>query len=309
MTTSKHTTRRDLHAEITRSIIEAIEAGPGDFTLPWHRSGGCGRPRNAVTKQPYNGVNIISLWVAAELGGYTTPLWATYRQWQSIGAQVRKGETSSLIVFYKAVNVETRNDDGAPETGTRLFARSSRVFNAEQVDGFEIALPVQAITDQTERLEAAESLITASGADIRHGGERACYVPSHDFIRMPPRERFTGTATSTPTEAYYATLLHELTHWTGHPTRCARDLTDRFGHDAYAMEELVADLGAAFLCGDLGITSAPPADHAAYLANWLEVLKTDTRAIFTAASKASEAAEYLVGLTETPSSTQALPIM
>lgn len=294
MTTSRSTgTRRDLHAEITQSIVQAIEAGPGDFTLPWHRSGSVGRPRNAVTKQPYNGVNIVSLWVASELGGYTTPLWATYRQWQSIGAQVRKGETSSLIVFYKTVEIEARADDGAAETETRLFARSSRVFNAEQVDGFEVVLPAGATTDQTECLASADGLIASSGADIRHVGERACYVPSADFIRMPPRERFTGTATSTATESYYATLLHELTHWTGHPARCARDLTGRFGDKAYAMEELVADLGAAFLCGDLGITPSPRPDHAAYLANWLEVLKNDTKAIFTAASKASEAAEYL----------------
>lgn len=295
--TSKPLTRRDLHADITESILTAIEAGPGSFELPWHRSGPAfQRPRNAVTQQGYNGVNIVALWASAGRFGFTSPLWATYRQWQSIGAQVRKGERAAPVVFYKRTEVETTNRDSDAPTEERLFARAFRVFNADQVEGFEEAEETPCAPDQTQRHETAEAFVSSSGADIRHGGERAFYSPGGDFIRMPPRERFTGSATSTPTESYYATLLHELTHWTGHANRCARDFSGRFGDDAYAMEELVADLGAAFLCSDLGITSTPRPDHASYLASWLKVLKDDNRAIFTAAAKASEATGFLESL-------------
>jgi len=294
-------TRRDIHADITNSIVAAIEAGPGGFALPWHRSG-CtfARPRNAATEQPYNGVNIVALWASATSLGFTSPLWATYRQWQSIGAQVRRGEQASPVVFYKRSETEVQDSTGAPATETRLFARASRVFNADQVEGFAPGASTPSGPDLTQRLDQAEAFVAASGADIRHGGDRAYYAPTGDFVRIPARERFTGSGTSTATESYYATLLHELTHWTGHKTRCARDFTGRFGDDAYAMEELVADLGAAFLCSDLGMSATPRPDHAAYLASWLKVLKDDTRAIFTAASKASEAAGFLGRLAGAP---------
>jgi antirestriction protein ArdC len=143
-------------------------------------------------------------------------------------------------------------------------------------------------------MPAVDAFIAATGAVIRHGGGRACYIPATDEIRMPERAAFTGSATSSAEESYYATLLHELTHWTGPVHRCGRDLSGRFGSDAYAMEELIAELGSAFLCGELGIAAVPRSDHAQYLAHWLAVLKADKRAIFTAASKASEAIGFLV---------------
>lgn len=153
------------------------------------------------------------------------------------------------------------------------------------MDGYEVALPepkdpVQAITD-------ADAFVTKTGAEVRHGGVRAFYRPSGDFIQMPDKERFTGSETSTATEGYYGTLLHELVHWTGIERRCDRQFGKRFGDDAYAVEELVAELGAAFLCADLGITPEPRPDHAAYIEHWLKVLKADNRAAFTAASKAA----------------------
>lgn len=294
-TSNQRKPRRDVHADITESIIAAIEAGPDRFELPWHGSGPAfQRPRNAATGNRYNGVNILALWASADRQGFTSPVWATYRQWLSIGAQVRRGERASPVVFYKRTELEVADDGDKAES--RLFARSSRVFNADQVEGFEAEDTTPVVPDQTERLDQAEAFVAASGADIRHGGDRACYSPSGDYIQMPPRERFTGSETSTATESYYATLLHELTHWSGHRSRCDRDLSGRFGNAAYAMEELIADLGAAFLCSDLGITAEPRADHASYLASWLKVLKNDTKAIFTAASRASEAAEFLTGL-------------
>jgi antirestriction protein ArdC len=181
----------------------------------------------------------------------------------------------------------------APDT--RLFARATPVFAAEQVEGFTAPV-IETPATVIPPIEAAEAFVANSGASVNHGGSRAFYRPSTDSIQLPPREAFIGSPTSTAGESYYATLLHELTHWTSHETRCNRQLGKRFGDGAYAMEELVAELGAAFLCADLRITDAPRADHAQYLDHWLTVMKADKKAIFTAASKASEAAAFLASL-------------
>ena len=165
------------------------------------------------------------------------------------------------------------------------------MFNAEQVDGWELHLPEQ--VSLVERIHTVETAVAQIGAEIREGGSVACYVPSEDYIRMPATAKFIGTPTSTPTEAYYSTLLHELTHWTGAPHRLDRAFGKRFGDDAYAMEELVAELGAAFLCADFSVSNEPRPDHAAYLSGWLSILDADKRAIFGAARLASEAATYL----------------
>jgi antirestriction protein ArdC len=284
----------DIHAEITARIVTAIEDGiAGDFRLPWSRSGASGRPTNIASGKRYNGINVLALWVAALHHGYSRPVWGTYKQWQDKGAQVRKGEKASLVVFYKTLIVEREAEDsGETETGERLLARASYVFNADPVDGFAEPEPLPA-QPLFAPVEQADRFAAQVGADIREGGTRACYSPAEDIIRMPDRTRFHGTPTMSAGEAYYATLMHELTHWSGAPTRCARDLKHRFGSEAYAMEELVAELGAAFLCADLGITPEPRPDHASYIANWLAVLKSDKKAIFTAASKAQAAVNFL----------------
>ena len=293
--TGKH--RTDVYEQVTNQIINCIEAGAGDWQMPWHKSGsGLNRPTNIDTNNDYRGINVVSLWACAHVRGFGTGTWGTYRQWQNKGCQVRKGEKSSLVIFYKEFKVEdtdTQSDETAFET--RRVARASYVFNADQVDGYETPeLPEQ--TDPVVTLAAAEQFITETGAKIQHGGERAFYQPGGDFIQMPDEARFQGTATSTATESYYGTLLHELTHWTGVKRRCDREFGKRFGDDAYAMEELVAELGAAFLCADLGITLEPRADHAAYIDHWLKVLKADKKAIFTAASQAAKASDFLTGL-------------
>ena len=296
MTTSK-TRRRDVHQEVTNSIISAIEAGAGDWQMPWHRAGsGLNRPVNIASGNRYQGINIVALWGAAQMRGFgSSGTWGTYRQWQANGAQVRKGENGSVVVFYKEIAYDAENEEsGETESHRRLFARASTVFNADQVDGYEEPLPEP--KDPVRVIEAADHFVLATGADIRHGGLRAFYRPSDDFIQMPEKARFTGSGTSDATESYYATLLHELTHWTGPARRCDRQFGKRFGDDAYAMEELVAELGAAFLCADLGVTLTPRPDHAAYLDHWLKVLKADSKAIFTAASQASRAAAYLESL-------------
>ena len=293
------TTKFDIHQEITNRIVDAIESA-GDFKLPWTRShgGSVARPANIASGNPYNGVNILSLWVSALAHDYPSNLWGTYRQWQARGAQVKRGEKSSLVVFYKQVTY--RDDDGGDDgdhdqaAHERLIAKASHVFNASQVDGYmpeaEAGLPAGPVFDP---ITAAEEFARATGATIREEGMRACFIPSLDEIHMPERRRFTGTETISAAESFYATLCHELVHWSGAKPRLDRDLSGRFGSESYAMEELVAELGAAFLCSDLKITPETRRDHAQYIANWLRVLKSDKKAIFTAASKASEAARWL----------------
>lgn len=288
---------RDVYTQVTDTIISAIEAGAGQWDMPWHRHGVTHtRPMNALTGKRYRGVNVLALWAAAEARGFTTGLWGTYRQWQEKGAQVRKGEKSSLVVFFKELAVdETNPETGETERGRRLIAKASYVFNANQVDGFALPEP-SAPANPAEVLAQVEAYVAATGARVAFGGEGAFYRPLTDTIHMPDRSRFVGSATSSATECLYSTLLHELTHWTGIKTRCDREFGKRFGDDAYAMEELVAELGAAFLCADLGIANTPRSDHAAYISHWLIVLKADKKAIFTAASKAAQAVDYLDGL-------------
>lgn len=297
----------DVHAHISDHIVTAIAAGAGDWTMPWRRAGGAlHRPKNSLTGKAYQGVNVLSLWMAAERQQYAAPLWGTYKQWQEKGAQVRKGERGTAIVFYKDLDIERTDEATGSTTPDKvMFARASWVFNISQVDGAELPdAPLLSDIDPIERIEAVERLIGATGADMREGGDRAYYDPRQDYCAVPDRRRFIGSETSTPTDAWYATKLHELTHWTGAKHRLDRDLSTRFGSDAYAMEELIAELGSAFLCADLGINTAPRPDHAAYVGHWLKVLKDDKRAIFTAASQADKATRYLLGFDAPPEPTR-----
>ena len=292
-TTTKATeaeSRTDIYQRITDRIVEAIEAGAGDWRMPWH-SGANGSapvlPINAASGKPYRGVNTVVLWATAQAEAYPSAVWATYRQWTELGAQVRKGEKSSPVVFWKISDREQQEEAEDQEDGrrSRVFARGYSVFNAAQVDGYQApALPV---LPEIERVAHAEAFFAATGLDIRHGGNRAFYRPAEDHIQMPPFEVFREAV------AYYATLAHEATHATGHASRCARDLKGRFGDEAYAAEELIAELGAAFLCADLALAPEPRPDHAAYVASWLKVLRGDKRAIFTAAANAQRAADWL----------------
>jgi antirestriction protein ArdC len=292
--TKQQTEHRDLYERVTGQIIAAIETGVCAWRMPWHiieAAAFC--PVNAESRRSYRGVNVLSLWVAAEANQYPSGFWATYRQWQALGAQVRKGGKSTLVVLWKAkdeshdseTETEGEQEQPGPRRGRRLLARGYSVFNAAQVDGWTPpALPVRS---KAERLENAERFFSALRADLRFGGAQAFYHRAGDYIQIPRFEAFREPG------AYYVTLAHEATHWTGHPSRLARDLSGRFGSNAYAAEELIAELGAAFLCAQLGIASEPRPDHAAYLESWLRVLKQDTRALFTAASKAQAAADWM----------------
>lgn len=289
-------TRIDVHQRVTDALIHQIEASSGDWQLPWARPGIAFRLPKNVSGRAYNGINIVSLWCSAIDRGYPYHLWGTYRQWGERKAQVRKGEKASLVVFFKDFDVEVENaDTGETDHEKRMFAKASWAFNVSQVDGYDIP-GSEPRPDLTECIEAVDRFVANTGARIHHGHDMACYRPAFDAIYMPDRSAFTGTPTSTPTESYYATLGHELTHWTSTDKRCDRQLGKRFGDDQYAVEELIAELGSAFLSAELGLTPTPRADHGHYLAHWLKVLRSDKRAIFTAAAAASKAVAYLNGL-------------
>jgi antirestriction protein ArdC len=291
ITESKTESASSVYDRVTNQIIEAIEAGAGAgrYRMPWHiTDAGAFSPLNAASKRVYRGVNVLSLWIAAARRGYSSGLWATYKQWQELGAQVRRGEQSSLVVFWKPVEREDEKPESAndePRRGRRLIAKGYPIFNIAQVDGYTPP-PVPSLS-KSERSASAERFFAALQADIRHGGIEAFYDPEKDYIQMPRFEAFRDGL------AYYATLGHEATHWTGAVDRLNRNIENRFGSLAYAAEELIAELGAAFLCSSLGIANRPRADHANYIAAWLELLRKDKRAIFAAASKAQEAIDWM----------------
>lgn len=286
----------DLFEGITRQIVTAIEGGAGEFIMPWHRWGeATGYPMNAISARPYRGINTLLLWAAAELEGYFSGRWATYRQWAAAGAQVRKGERSTAIIFWKtaANDAGERDSTGGDQErsgGPRFIGRVYHVFNASQVDGAVTSNAAAAPLSEGERIAAAEAFFAMTGISVEHGGDRAFYMPSQDKIQMPRFEQFRDPA------SYYSVLGHEHVHATGAQHRLDRDLENRFGSDAYAMEELIAELGSAFLAGHLGISVEPRPDHAAYLSSWLRLLRNDSRALLTASAKAQEAVDFLVSL-------------
>lgn len=292
---ARATTGRDLYNDVTDKLIAAIERDPGKPQMPWRRAGApLWMPVNALTENQYRGINVVTLWCVAEEKGYAHPIFATYKQWQELGAQVRKGEKSALVIKYGEYEVEPdaerENDDGK-----RVYAKAAYVFNCAQVDGF--TPPVQPPPlGPIERIERAARFVANTGARIEIGGDRAFYRPSTDTVRMPDEGLFTGTDTMTRSESWHAVELHEVGHWSAHPSRCNRELGKRFGDKAYCAEELCAEIIAATLCAELGITQDVRPDHAQYLAQWLDLMKSDSKAIFTAAAKAGQAVDYLKSL-------------
>lgn len=287
--------KRDVYARVTAQIIEAIEQGTGTWRMPWHTSGRFAfSPINVASRKPYRGINTVCLWAAAQAKCYESGEWATYQQWQERGAQVRKGERATTVVFWKFANSagESQEDGEQPAaSGSRLlFTKGYSVFNAAQVDGYTPKADGERSTP--ERIAHAEAFFRAAGADVRHGGNQAFYSPAGDYVQMPPFAAFRDAV------AYYSTLAHECTHWTASAARCNRELGKRFGDSAYAAEELIAELGAAFACAHLGLSTEARPDHAQYIQSWLRVLKADKRAIFTAASKAQQAADWLIARAE-----------
>jgi antirestriction protein ArdC len=284
----------DIYEKITATIVSQLEQGVRPWAKPWSADHAAGRITQPLrgNGQPYRGINILALWTAAMAQGFSAPIWMTYKQAQELGGHVRKGERGSLVVYASTIS-RTEEDATTGEEIERAipFMKGYTVFNVEQIDGLpsHFHTPAETVLDPLQRIETAEAFFDALGADVRHGGNVASYNVATDQVRMPPFETFRDP------ESYYATRAHETVHWTRHPSRLDRDLgRKRWGDEGYALEELVAELGAAFVCTGLEITPEPREDHAAYIASWLKVLKDDKRAIFTAAAHAQRAADFLM---------------
>ncbi|MDX8457231.1 ArdC family protein [Mesorhizobium humile] len=280
-----------LYSEITDRIIADLERGCVPWVKPWGSAkASLGLPKNAATGRGYSGINILILWGAVIEHGYAGQNWLTFRQALSLGGNVRKGEHGTTIVHadrFVPKNEKERAKAEDTEPQAVPFLKRFTVFNVAQCEGLPDALYSQPEPlPERQIIPHAEALVRKTGADIRIGGDRAFYMPSADFVQLPPQPAFFEQIN------YYRTCFHELGHWTGHPTRLARDLSGSFGSKAYAREELVAEITAAFTCSSLGIE--PTVRHADYIASWLEVLREDNRAIFRAASLASKAADFLL---------------
>ena len=271
----------NIYQEITDSIITELEKGATPWIKPWNAP--MGADKNVVSQNPYRGVNRLITAMASGIKGYSNPAWGTYDQWQKLGGQVRTGEKATKIVYW---NKAVGTDKATGEKKEYAFAKFHFVFNVEQVDGIEIVKSEDKQNDN-QRIANCENTIKNSNARITHGGDTACFIPSSDVIRMPEIGTFQSA------EHYYATAFHELTHWTSDKNRCDRDISKgRFGNPDYAFEELVAELGAAFLCGNHGITG--DLRHAGYIESWLKCLKNDPKAIFKASGLAQSAADYIL---------------
>ena len=281
--------RRDLYAEVSTRIVAELEHGAAPWIKPWSATAGQNVPQNAVTSRAYSGCNVILLWLARSRR-WPTPRFLTFKQAIEAGGHVRKGEHGTKIYFVKQLQIK---DSEGEETDTRLIPllREYMVFNVSQCenlpDSIKAGKPMRVRNPDT-RDALADEFLRSTGADVREGNGEAFYVPSHDFISMPAFETFKGA------DHFYNVAFQELTHWTGNKSRLDRDLKHRFGERAYAAEELVAELGAAFLGAEFGFDG--DVRNAGYIATWIDLLKADKRAFFTACSKAQAAADYLRGL-------------
>lgn len=284
----------NIHESITNKIVKQIEAG----TLPWKKPWGSSTPSMVRPLRsngtPYKGINTVILWATAMEFGYNSPHWMTFNQVKALGGHVKKGEKASEVVFFKTLELEDEENDDKKRRVPML--NTYKVFNTDQAEGLpEKYVSLKPATIDVPGLPDSDRILTADiwvdrvGADIKIGGDRAYFSPASDHVQMPEFSRFHSA------DDYYATIFHELTHWSGAKSRLNRDLNNRFGSHAYAAEELVAELGAAFLCSDLNITDTDTVrdDHASYLDSWLKVMKADSKAIFTAAAKAEQACKFL----------------
>lgn len=292
MTKTKNGAKPDIYTRITDQIVSALEKGVKPWTQPWnaaHAAGPVSRPLRH-NGQPYAGINVLTLWASAMERHYAAPIWMTFKQAIELGGNVRKGEKGSPVVYANTIVRTEEGTDGDDEERAIPFLKAYTVFNIAQIDGLPAHYYAPANDDPNpdERIAHAERFFAATGFDIRYGGNSAFYVPSLDYIQMPPFEAFRDA------HSFYSTLCHEATHATRHESRLDRDFgRKRFGDEGYAREELVAELGAAFLCADLGLKLEDREDHAAYIGSWLKVLKDDKRAIFSAAAHAQRAADFL----------------
>lgn len=286
--------RRDLHQQVTDAIIRQLDQGTVPWQQPWKSDSRrlLALPQNFITGKRYRGINILLLWSSALEQKFPSPEWATFKQWKQKDEFIRKGEKGSTIVYYDTFEKEV---DG--ELKDIPFLKASTVFNRCQLASYVLedqskpeAVPL------FERLSIVEEFVKNTHAVIEHTGDKACYIPSLDKINMPAPEAFLDTQGCTASEHYYSTLHHELVHWTGSPNRLDRTMGKRFGDAAYAAEELVAELGAAFLCASFGLNTVDKGSHASYIDHWKQVLQENKHCLIVAASEASKAFDYLHGL-------------
>jgi antirestriction protein ArdC len=281
--------KRDLYTEVSARIVAELERGAAPWVKPWSATPGQNVPQNAISNRPYSGCNVILLWLARDRG-WATPRFLTFKQALEAGGNVCKGEHGTRVFFVKQLRVKNRDTEGA-ETRLVPMLREYIVFNVDQCDHLPDSIragkPMR-VRNADTRDVLADDFVRATGADVREGHGEAYYAPGHDFVSMPAFGAFKGA------DHFYNVAFHELTHWTGHKSRLDRDLKNRFGSRDYAAEELVAELGAAFLSAEFGFDG--DTRNAGYIATWIDLLKTDKRAFFTACSKASKAADYLRGL-------------
>lgn len=290
----KNTTpvKADIYTRITNQIIADLETGVRTWVKPWHSDHAEGRIIHPLRHngEPYSGINILSLWSSSCVQGFISPTWMTFKQATKMDARVRKGEKGSLVVYANKITRTEENENGDEEERSIPFLKGYTVFNVEQIEGLpeHFYEKPEPRFDAVQRIDHAETFFKNTGADIRISGNRAYYAIDSDYVKIPPIETFRDP------ESYYATLAHECTHWTRHPSRLDRSLgRKKWGDEGYAKEELVAELGAAFICADLELVLEARDDHASYIASWLKVLKDDTRAIFHAAAHAQRAVDFL----------------
>lgn len=291
--------QHDIRQTITNQIVAALTKGTVPWRRPWSIDRNAGLPANAVSRRCYSGINPLLLQIATEHHGFKSRWWATYRQWSELGGQVMRrpehvkaGEWGTDIVFCKPCRKTTTKPNGEEKEETFFILRTYVVFNVDQVfggnvDRFRVGHEPIGAAEIEDRFEQAEEAVAATGADIRFGGNQAFYQSAGDFIQMPPRAQWNSTGD------YYEALLHELCHWTEHKNRLDWDRTK--AENTYAIGELIAELGACFLAGELGLPlDQSLGNHAAYLKNWLDAMKGDTRFIFRASSQASKAADFIL---------------
>ena len=286
-------TKPSVAENITNAIIARLEAGARPWVRPW-RGAGHARGRRPLRScgTPYRGINAIVLGMIADMAGFSSPYWMTYNHAQSLGGQVRKGERGTIAVLYKTcppANDDSR-DEPDEENAVRRLLRGYTVFSADQIDGLPERYRAAAVAPTSDRIRELETFFERIPATVRHGGNEACYLPARDVVHMPHRAAFVDE------DHWAGTFAHELAHWTGHGSRLARDLSGRFGSDAYAAEELIAELTAAIMGGELGTPVTHLDHHASYLDHWLRILRKDARAILTAAGHAEKAASHLLAL-------------
>lgn len=276
--------KKDIYQDVTNRIIEALENGCAPWVKPWtseNKEGSSAIPFNAISGANYNGVNTLLLWGAQMAAGFSSNTWMTFKQAKDLGGNVMKGEKSQSIIYYQMLK---RKDEDGKEVMIPIL-KSYSVFNLEQTEGItkKVKSPIAPDVEYTDALTLAEGI----GASVLHGGDRAFFSPSQDFIKMPPQKAFDDL------NQWDSTLLHELTHWTGHSSRIDRLKGKKFGDQDYAFEELIAEIGSALLGGNLNIPHEK-LQHAEYVQSWLTVLKSDKKAIFSAAKQAQKACDYIL---------------